>query len=279
LASIASTEVTAVRSERVTTNGTVQRLYLLNLGYQDITRTILLKDGGDKVVRCPTTAALVQCEDGWFLLDTGLSRAVAEDPTVADLWFPWGPPGYPGRGDPLLEALALCGIATADITGVAISHLHADHAGGLGHFVDGPPIFVHQAELDFAIGPAGPSDGYYRPEYELDGVRWQTLDASAGIADGVTAIATPGHTPGHMSFRVETPGSGTWLLAFDAILTSDNVRLGQTGGRTSPPGAEERLRCSQEKLIALAGRTGARLIPGHCPETWPRLRTAPEHYS
>src|SRR6516165_2301095 len=99
-------------------NGTVERLYLLDLGYQDISRAVLFEDGGDEVLRCPTTAALVHCEDGWFLLDTGLSRAVSEDPEVADLWFPWGPPGYPGNGDPLLNAFASCGIKSDNVDGV-----------------------------------------------------------------------------------------------------------------------------------------------------------------
>ena len=258
--------------------GACDRLYCLCLGCQDIARSVLIEEGGPEVVRCPTTAVLAHSPEGWFLLDTGLSREVSQLPELAELWFPWGLPGYPGDGDPLLDVLSICGVEPAEIAGVGISHLHADHAGGLKHFENGPTVFIHQAELDYAFGAAGATDGYYRPEYGLPGIRWHAVEGDAQIAPGITALATPGHTPGHLAYRVETTDSGAWLFAFDAILTRVNVELDRTGGRTSPAGHQAALRASQERLVVLAETESARLIPGHCPDTWSTLRLPPEHY-
>jgi N-acyl homoserine lactone hydrolase len=259
-------------------SGVCDRLYCLSLGYQDIARSVLLEDGGSDVVRCPTTAVLAHSQDGWFLLDTGLSREVSHIPALAELWFPWGLPGYPDDGDPLLDVLSVCGVRPTEIAGIGLSHLHADHAGGLKHFEAGPMVFIHEAELEYALEGATETDGYYRPEYDLPGIRWQVVQGDAQIAAGITALATTGHTPGHLAYRVETNNAGTWLFAFDAVLTAENIRLDRTGGRTSPAGNYAALRASQERLAVLADAEGARLVPGHCPETWSTLRLPPGHY-
>jgi len=121
---------------------TGEGLHLLDLGTQYIPRRALIEDGGDEVLRCPTPGVLVRTADGWFLLDTGLNREVASRPDRIERWFAWGECEFPGAGDPLLEALSACGVAPGDLVGAAVSHLHADHSGGLRHLEDGPPVAV-----------------------------------------------------------------------------------------------------------------------------------------
>jgi N-acyl homoserine lactone hydrolase len=255
------------------------RLHLLNLCYQHIPRSALVEDGGDEVLRCPTPAVLARSPDGWFLLDTGLAREIAERPESIERWFAWGACEFPGPGDPLLEALAACGVALDDVVGVAISHLHADHSGGLRHLTYGPPVVVQRAELEYALGEAGQAEGYLREDYDREGLRWRVLDGDAELARGIHALATPGHTPGHMAFRVDMGASGSWLFAFDAILLSDNVEEDRPGGRTSPAGHLDRMHASQARLVRLAQDADARLVPGHCPRWWARHDTAPLHYT
>jgi N-acyl homoserine lactone hydrolase len=255
------------------------RLHLLNLCYQHIPRGALVRDGGDEVLRCPTPAVLVRSPDGWFLLDTGLSREVASRPEAVERWFRWGECEFPGAGDPLLEALAACGVTPGELVGAAVSHLHADHTGGLRHLVDGPPVAVQRAELDYALGNGGEDEGYLREDFEDNGLRWRIIEGDAQLATAIHAVATPGHTPGHMAFRVDMRESGRWLFAFDAILLTDNISEDRPGGRTSPPGNLDRMRASQARLVQLADDTGARLAPGHCPRWWAGHDTAPRHYS
>ena len=97
-------------------------------------------------------------------------------------------------------------------------------------------------------------------------------------APGLRALATPGHAPGHMSFLVELPRSGRWLFAFDAVPTTENVERDAPIALSSLPGQEERIRASQQRLLELARAEGARLQPGHCPQTWPQLAAPPASY-
>jgi hypothetical protein len=77
---------------------------------------------------------------------------------------------------------------------------------------------------------------------------------------------------------VRTRDSGTLLFAVDAIDLQDNLDEDAPVG-WSADGADEPLRRrSHDRLVALAAEEGARLIPGHCPRTWPALRRPPEHY-
>jgi N-acyl homoserine lactone hydrolase len=248
-------------------------LHLLDLGTQYIPRRALIEDGGDEVLRCPTPGVLVRTADGWFLLDTGLNREVASRPDRIETWFAWGECEFPGAGDPLLDALGACGVAPGDLVGAAVSHLHADHSGGLRHLEDGPPVAIQASELEHAMR-SGADDGYWREDFDRPGIRWRPLDGDAELAAGIRAVATPGHTPGHMSFHVETEDAGSWLFAFDAILLTDNIEEGRPGGRTSPPGSPERMLQSQARLVALAEASDATLMPGHCPEWWARHATA-----
>ena len=72
--------------------------------------------------------------------------------------------------------------------------------------------------------------------------------------------------------------SGTWLFAVDAIDLAQGIREDRPIGYASDPADAALRRTSHDRLVALAAEEGARLVPGHCPETWPPLAAAREGY-
>lgn len=253
-------------------------LYTLTLGHEYSPESISLEGGSDEVLRLPVIGILVRSPDGWYLLETGLNPEYCRDLEVCRTIYPFGDP-EPNGEDPIGEQLTACGVAVDEIAGVACSHLHVDHAGGLPRFADGRPVFVQRRELEFALERAGEPEAYWRPDYDRPGIAWHELDGDGPIATGIDAISTPGHSPGHMSYRVTMAESGTWLFAVDAIDLAKGIESNREIGWSADPADAPKRRQSHDRLVAMAEAEGARLVPGHCPVTWPSLRRPPEHYA
>jgi glyoxylase-like metal-dependent hydrolase (beta-lactamase superfamily II) len=91
----------------------------------------------------------------------------------------------------------------ADVDTVVLTHLHTDH---IGWAVVGTPYFPNATYLL----QRADAEAMGRPELEerlltplKDTGQLRLVDGDVPIAAGVTAIATPGHTPGHQSVLVE----------------------------------------------------------------------------
>jgi glyoxylase-like metal-dependent hydrolase (beta-lactamase superfamily II) len=255
---------------------TADRVVCLTLGHEYCPRSLSLRDGGPELLRLPVIGVLVHDAGGWTLLDTGLSPTM-RDPGRAAALYRSRSPEFPSPEDPLLAALAACGLTAADVTTVAVSHLHVDHSGGLEHFAGpgGPPVVIQSRELAFAGTPAAAAQGYIAEDWEGRDLAWRPIDGDGSIAPSVDAVATPGHTPGHMSYRVRTP-AGPWLLAMDAIDLQEGIDRDVEIGSSAHPADAPLRRASHDRLRALAAEEDARLIPGHCPQTWPTMPGPPE---
>lgn len=253
---------------------TCDRLHCLLLGWEHCPESVSLEGGTrERVLRLPIIGMLVHTAAGWVLLETGCDPRPYRGATTHDI-YRVGLPEFPTGGDPLLDALAAHGVAPDELAGAAVSHLHLDHAGGLRHLAGRVPVTIQARELEFATQRAGRAEAYVREEYALDDLTWRTIDGDAEIAPGIDAVFTPGHTPGHMSYRVRMERSGTWLFAVDAIDLAQGIREDRPIGYASDPADDALRRTSHDRLVALAAEEGARLVPGHCPETWPPLAAA-----
>jgi glyoxylase-like metal-dependent hydrolase (beta-lactamase superfamily II) len=253
----------------------VEQLFLMTVGYEFVPRAWTLEGETDESpIRLPLTALLARTDGKWFLFDTGLGPEF-RDIEFSRRWYQWGDPEMPGEDpDPLLDQLRQCGVSVDDVDALVMSHFHVDHTGGIRYFADGRPVYVQDAELDFGLSDAA-EPAQYRPHYDDPAIAWQRLDGDAELAEGIRAIHTPGHAPGHMSYLIELAESGTHLFAFDAVPMMENVERDAPIAVGSIPEQKPLIRESQDRIVAVARSERARLRPGHCPRTWPALDGVP----
>lgn len=261
-------------------SSTAQRLICLTLAWDQIPESISIEGGSEEILREPVPAILVQTSIGWVLLDTGTDARRFRGPNPdRELYAPAGLPEFLTDGDPLLDALAAHGLAPSDLALAAVSHLHFDHSGGLRHLAEaGVEICVQRRELDFALTTAGRDDAYLREDYQDPAIAWRVLDGDAAIAPGIEAVSTPGHTPGHMSYRVTLPETGTWIFAMDAIDLQAGIDLDRVIGTHAREEDAPLVRTSHDRLVARAEAEGARLVAGHCPVSWAPLTDAQGYF-
>lgn len=263
----------------------VRRVVLLTLGWEDLPKSVSVAgDDSGESLREPVPGVLLEVDGGWLLLDTGFNTALIRDPALRRRYY--GDPAYrpvlPGPGEPIEEALGAIGIDVTAIGAVALSHLHCDHAGGVKLFAGRVPVHAQRADLEYGLAsPAAESNAIFRTDFDDPAIDWRLADGARDgdveIAPGVTAVWTPGHTPGHQSFVVDLDGSvggGGFVFAFDAADLTENIGDHDgdekaIGGRidATPEQTVEQIR----RLKSLAAAKGYRLVPGHDPVVWPAL--------
>ena len=114
----------------------------------------------------------------------------------------------------MADALSEHGLSPVDIRIVINSHLHFDHCGQNSVFKHAP-FYVQRSELERAREQSRALVDWF----DFAGARFELLDGDCQIAEGVRAVATPGHTVGHQSLLVDGV-SGRQLLIGDAAYTS-----------------------------------------------------------
>ncbi|MEV6280254.1 MBL fold metallo-hydrolase [Nocardia sp. NPDC051832] len=128
------------------------------------------------------------------LVDTGGSNAW-HDPTMGLIY----------------DALAEAGVDRAHITDVAITHRHIDHVGGL-IAPDGSEAFARLERVWIGAGDISVFTGRLAPIRD----RVVVVSEQVAINDWLTAVPTPGHTPGHTVYEVSS-GLGRLLAWGDTV--------------------------------------------------------------
>jgi glyoxylase-like metal-dependent hydrolase (beta-lactamase superfamily II) len=255
----------------------VRRLIPLIVGWERLPKAYSIHN--DRSGLClvePVPVVALETDDGWTLLDTGINTALMRDPPLYARLHGRNheitPILPPGGGEPLREALGAHDVALSDITRIYLSHLHNDHAGGLRLFDRSVPVWVQRRELQYGITdhPFPERHGMFRIDYDDPEIDWRLLDGDAELAPGVSAVLTPGHTPGHQSFVIDLPEGGGYVLAFDAADLRENVEHELPVGGFVHCIAEDTV-APIRKLKQIAADRGYELIPGHDPDVWPAL--------
>ena len=147
-----------------------------------------------------------------YLINTG-SKLVLVDTGAAKLFGPT-------LGN-LADSLKAAGYQPEQVDEVFITHMHADHVGGLmnGDKLAFPNATVRadQHDADFWLSQANldkaPADakGFFQGAmaslnpYVTAG-KFKPFNGNTELVPGVKALATPGHTPGHSVYVVESQG-------------------------------------------------------------------------
>ena len=211
----------------------------------------------DGMVVASLGGLLVRNGDRTLLVDTGYGPGAPFESAERGLG--------PFRGGALLDNLAALGVAPDDVDTVVVTHVHFDHVGWLVHRdrPGHPPVFpsarylVSAAEWAFCLDH-GDKNGQLDQETFFGplGGLVETSPDGAEIFPGVTALATPGHTPGHTSF-VLSGGDRRLVVVGDAAHCPVELEHPEHGAkRDSDPEAARASRRVLANLLATPGAVG-----------------------
>ncbi|QDY70029.1 MBL fold metallo-hydrolase [Qingshengfaniella alkalisoli] len=171
-----------------------------------------------ETVRAETNHAILRVGNDLILVDNGSGKDF-----------------QPNAGK-LLEHLQINGIDPADVTKLVFTHAHPDHVWGTlgangGLNFPNADYYVAGAEFDFWMDPdtmtALPAD--FHPfvigaRRDLTAIEDRMIRVKDGdmIGDGISAISTPGHTPGHISVLVD---HGEGLIIGGDVVGNDHVHF------------------------------------------------------
>lgn len=252
-------------------------MFMLEFGCEYVHKSLSVLGGSDRVIATPIYGALVETTDGLVLLDTGISATALADSSALTAIYGEGMHPVGPAGDPLAIALERIGFTVADLSLAVISHLHLDHTGGIPLLAaSGVPIVIDQAEIEYGLHRAQEGSerevAFYASDYVSSAVgpaiEWRTIAGDEQIAPGVMAFSTPGHTPGHLSYRVDLPQTGTWLLAADAADLGENLLERVPCGSVAEADDAPKALASVNRLMNEGDRLDARVIPGHDSVFW-----------
>jgi glyoxylase-like metal-dependent hydrolase (beta-lactamase superfamily II) len=181
-------------------------------------------------VRVNDDLLILELPLGEWIMNLSVILDAEKGPTLVDT-------GVPGQAAMILEKLATEGISPSDLKRILITHQDIDHIGSMKALKEatGAEVLALDVEIPYIDGTL-PSPKRPSPERleqnpglkaMLDALERSTVDVALkdgevlDLAGGVTVIATPGHTLGHISLylnRTQTLITGDALTAAEGTL-------------------------------------------------------------
>lgn len=266
-------------------------LTMLAAGYCTERETMLVQNGANKNVPVWAMCALLQHPTaGNILIDTGYApRFLAATAHFPDSLYARLTPTTVSEQDSVVHQLAVRGIAPDDVQTILLTHLHADHLGGLRDFPQATFVYDRRAytavrdlphlwQLRYAFLPALLPDDFEARSRPWGAHAWRLFDLApfhVGVdvlGDGsVMALDLLGHAAGQVGFLIESSNHGRVLIAADACWYSATYRdlrwphpLTRLFQHDNPA-----YRRTVHKLHDLHQRQpNLPILPLHCPEVY-----------
>jgi glyoxylase-like metal-dependent hydrolase (beta-lactamase superfamily II) len=208
--------------------------------------------------------------DGRLMLVDSGETAAARDIAFARFEVP--------RERELPAEFATAGLSLQDVAEVVLTHHHGDHVDGLVHVR--APVRINDAELRFARQafprvmrrilrqPLPP--GFAPQPLALDGGPFGEFAHSRALSgDGrIVAVATPGHTPGHISVICIDDAGRHVMLAGDVTDTLEQLHARRADAIGPDPKAHV---ATLETILAHCAQHPTVFLPSHDPESAARL--------
>jgi glyoxylase-like metal-dependent hydrolase (beta-lactamase superfamily II) len=245
--------------------------------------------GRKRIEGIPISVFVIEHESGLVLFDTGVHPGLMTDPrywpdAVTRLFMNRIFRFHVSPDDTLSKQLQLAGFAASDVRRAVLSHLHFDHAGGIGD-IPQAELLVSAEAWEHMLGPHPEREGVLRRDLEISGANWNqvefapTSDTSLApfseahdfIGDGsMLLISTPGHMMGSMSMLVRT--DPPILFVGDLCYSEDLMTRNQLPGT----GDAALLAKSWEKVRRFKkNNPGLLIVPSHDNDALSRLRAHP----
>jgi N-acyl homoserine lactone hydrolase len=213
----------------------------------------------------------------WAIEHDGVLRLVDTGETAAARNVPFARFDVAPQQE-LRGAMAAEGLELDDVSEVVLTHAHGDHIDGLVHVR--ARTLINEEELRYANArfsrvmrramrqPLPP--GFAPEPFTLDGGPFGAFARSRALSDDgrIVAVATPGHTPGHISvICVDDDGSHV-MLAGDATDTLEQLR----SLRADAIGPDPKVHVATlETILAHCAQHPTTYLPSHDPESAARL--------
>jgi N-acyl homoserine lactone hydrolase len=180
--------------------------------------------------------------------------------------------------DELPAALAAAGLSLESVSQVVLTHSHGDHVDGTVHVR--APLRINDAELQFSAEAfprlmrrvlRQPLPARFAPEaFTLDDGAFGAFERSRALSeDGrIVAVATPGHTPGHISVICIDDTGRHVMLAGDVTDTLEQLHARRADAIGPDPNAHI---ATLQTILAHCAQHPTVYLPSHDPESVARL--------
>jgi glyoxylase-like metal-dependent hydrolase (beta-lactamase superfamily II) len=186
--------------------------FVVNVKKDEVAKALAAAHRDPEKLTVPYTPIVVNTGGKLVVIDTGQGEAAFERTK--------------GAAGQFLTNLAAAGIDRAAVDMVVISHFHGDHVNGL-LAADNKPAFPNAEVLvpwvewafwtddgEMSRAPAGRMQDLFKNNRRVfDALARKVTPYEWGreVAPGVTAVGTPGHTPGHTSYVVASGSAKVYV--------------------------------------------------------------------
>lgn len=202
-----------------------------------------------------------------FVIDDGKQRVLVD--TGAGQLFG-------NNGGHLLENLRAAGYPADSINAVLLTHVHGDHSGGVSQ--QGKPtfpnadVYVDKRDPDFWLNDANQSkvEESQRHTFKesadalnplIAAGKLKTFSAPARLPLGIQAQAAYGHTPGSVTYRVESEGQT--LVLWGDIIHAKAVQMPEPQVAIHFDVDRRQAISTRERILAQAAKEGFWVAAAH----------------